>query len=846
MKYVSYIDEPTDLVTKEYVDNITGSFVKTFTESFETSDYIETSTNMWRENGYIRANRQYQVEQNVFSAATAETANTSNVTYDAGRIKIASTSLDGIGLYTSNFHAGLTSANTIYMSSDFNHVTADTFSTETAVSLPSGIQADCMFYKQVVDISNNVWHIYQVRSTGHVYAWVTNLAGTSTVVGHTQIGSGAGAVATAPATTIYRTLQAFSSNYGVVVTYWSGGSTTNTRLRTIRLSVGAGNNIQYGNTSGNWVSTPTLIDDYQPTTNVTISCVDLFVDVSTARIHIAFQTSSSTIGSQHRIITVSGVEVSTSTIWADPGAKQISIGFNETPGQRELAFFHFDTVGSNAIRARRWSLQTNSWVAALVSINVSTNGMGQVVSTGVNGQYLVVYVKGDGVTQAIARCERLFSNPLTDFAEVSTSTAYGPYGATSYKDSSIFLDGDTIYALFPAGPDVNNRYYELTRISRLSPYNVTSRRIIPQELVAQHEWFAAFVKKGSTIQVTYSKFTSTAGTAAVPYVTTLGSNSSKLLIEVRNRTSGWIKVYQNLGQSSDVNLLSDEGLSSPIPISLGTTDTQIQTRFTLFTPNSNNQSPLINNYKIFVNETNTNATTGNFVSSTLIDDRLITKAILSADVNTAGLSGTVSWRMSNNGGTTWVNVTPGVETNFNGLIGNNLKVEGTIAIGSSIANANSVQIRSYSVVTTNLVFQTDLITLQVNMLKLGLQITTLQTQNRFDYKNMMIDLFETNAGIEAIGSTLMPSGGIVVGTGVLLSKVENTDVNEVSNIIVCAETNPGGTVTYDVSRDNGVTWEENISLNTITPLTKGTVKNRLRIRANLTGATLLGWAYLYN
>jgi hypothetical protein len=291
-------------------------------------------------------------------------------------------------------------------------------------------------------------------------------------------------------------------------------------------------------------------------------------------------------------------------------------------------------------------------------------------------------------------------------------------------------------------------------------------------------------------------------------------------------------VYQQFGQSNDVDNLNKE-------VTLPTSDTQLQVSIILYTPNGSNQTPFFNSYQISVNESSTVAVTGKFVSQTLIDDRLITKATLSADATTSGLSGTITWRMSNNGGTTWHDAVAGTELVFPNGAGNNLKVEGSIVIDSGIPNANSVRINSYTITTTNVVLQSDLTALQVNMMKLGLQVTALTTANRLDYKNMMIDLFETGAGVTG----MTPTVGMIAGTGTVTSVVESADISEVNSIIVCAEGT--GTITYDVSRDNGVTWHNNVQLNTVIPLTLGAVKNQIRIRANLTSATLAGWAYLY-
>jgi hypothetical protein len=230
------------------------------------------------------------------------------------------------------------------------------------------------------------------------------------------------------------------------------------------------------------------------------------------------------------------------------------------------------------------------------------------------------------------------------------------------------------------------------------------------------------------------------------------------------------------------------------------------------------------------------AVTGTFTSETLIDDRLMADATLTHDITQD--IGTVTWEMTNNG-TTWHSVTPGVKFTFPNGASNNLKVRGSIALPSGAANANSTRINSYSVQTANVVLQSDLYAMQVNMLKLGLQVTALSTANRLDYKNMMIDLFSNGDGVALSGTSL--TSGTISGTGTVTSVMEQADITEVNSIIICAEGT--GTITYDVY--NGTTWQTNVALNTVIPLTQGTVKNEIRVRANMTSANLLGWAYLY-
>jgi hypothetical protein len=186
--------------------------------------------------------------------------------------------------------------------------------------------------------------------------------------------------------------------------------------------------------------------------------------------------------------------------------------------------------------------------------------------------------------------------------------------------------------------------------------------------------------------------------------------------------------------------------------------------------------------------------------------------------------------------------------------GNNLKVEGNIAIGSGIANANSVRINSYTVTTTNVVMQSDLYNLQINLAKMGLQISTLSAAQRLGYKNMMIDVFSSNLGVEPYSPNFTFTGQSFVNNSgseqILTSIQEDADITNVSSIVVVADANDLSlsNLTYQVRRGEGVTASE---WATVTPeqvhtFSSGTPTNKVQIRAIVPDDMYVrGWAYLY-
>jgi len=856
LKNVGLPVDSTDGVNKAYVDNLTDTFVKTFTESFANDDYIATSSNMVLENGYIRANRQYQVDQNVFSDANG--TKSGSIAYNTNSLTISS-STDAEGIYTTNWHTGLTSSSSINLASNFTHDFANTVGNGGEVNPPSGsLQTDTINYKQVVDISNRVWHFYQVRSTGTLYGWVTDI-NNGNIVAHSLLSTGVAAIATSPAVPPYRTLNAVTSDDGhVYVTFWTGGNSTTARIRTLKLRVNAGS-LEYGTTTNGWQGTTVAFEEYNPASSA-ITCIDSFYDNVGDRLYILFQANNSTKGASLRVISgLSYSFISEGLVLGDSGAKQVCIAYNPTNGARELGLFLFDDATSSAVKARRFSLQTGAFSSSLISFAFACNGVGGATFDEVNDRYFIVFLRNDDVVTTFqSTMDR--ASVTKSFSSASNITTLQsdnqPTSSSTYKDSSFYFENGSFYFIYHQFVNGFNetiyRYTSLYRFNTSTGSVVFNFNSLSGSIVGTNN--SSFVKKNSELFATWTQFSDLSGTFSDPMTRLIGQDSTKLKIEVRNQTSPFITVYNNNSSWGDlVNDLSDEDLNTPKTISLGTTDTQIQVRFTLKTPNASNLVPFVNSYKIFVNESNTNSVTATFVSESLIDDRLITKATLSADTTTVGLSGTITWRMSNNGGTTWDTATPGTELVFSNGAGNNLKVEGNIAIGSEIANANSVRINSYTVTTTNVVLQSDLYNLQINLAKMGLQITTLSTANRLGYKNMMIDVFASSTGVEPYSIDFMYNGQSFLnfsGAELILTSVqEDTDITNVSSIVVIGDPlDIGQGVTYQVRRGEGVTASEwaTVTPEQIHTFSSGTPTNKVQIRAIVpNGSAVRGWAYLY-
>ena len=246
----------------------------------------------------------------------------------------------------------------------------------------------------------------------------------------------------------------------------------------------------------------------------------------------------------------------------------------------------------------------------------------------------------------------------------------------------------------------------------------------------------------------------------------------------------------------------------------------------------------------------TNPTTSSFISTPLVTDRIVRSVTLDV-TQEVGSGNSISWEVASLGDnwqTISASTTPAWTVEFPELqYGSQLRVKATMVKGAGNNTVASVpKIQKYVANVKNVVTVSDIYPMQINILKLGLQISTLTTANRWGYKNMMIDVFQTDAGVQTYSPTFIYSSGVFTNTtgspAYLTSTVEPADISTVRNIVVVGDGGSG--VTYEVRRGSG-TWV------TVTPETMysfqtGTPTNELQIRASVpAGGSITGWAYLY-
>lgn len=245
-------------------------------------------------------------------------------------------------------------------------------------------------------------------------------------------------------------------------------------------------------------------------------------------------------------------------------------------------------------------------------------------------------------------------------------------------------------------------------------------------------------------------------------------------------------------------------------------------------------------------------TTATFTSTTLKNDRLIDAVYLEATTKNENASGnSIQFKLTTPRGdisltkNAWTTISPEVSSFGLKAILNKS--------ASSTLPTQLPEMNSYNLTVRDTLTVTDLLPLQINLLKMGLNVTALTISNTTDYKNMMIDLFnETSIASAAssilnIGGCTLNGGAITNNTGnfaTVTSKVEDTDINKaVSTILMLAE----GTATnvYKVRKRNAETWK-NVTLGSYVSLLEDGDPDTIQIQAVLApGAQLFGWAYLY-
>ncbi|WP_426455484.1 hypothetical protein ACP26L_36300 (plasmid) [Paenibacillus sp. S-38] len=303
----------------------------------------------------------------------------------------------------------------------------------------------------------------------------------------------------------------------------------------------------------------------------------------------------------------------------------------------------------------------------------------------------------------------------------------------------------------------------------------------------------------------------------------------------------------NMNTPSSVSFfLSNDGGVTYIPASLGVqanfpkTGNKVRVRMELKSPNTS-VTPVVRGYTVIEGNNTTNSEiTRTFISSSIPAVTPVSKAMLLVDQELNG--GSIMYYLSNDGGRTWAEVTPGKELVFPDYIGSDLRVKAVLHY--PLTASLSPYLRGYSITSYNLVTSADINTVNINLMKTNFKIDSQMNAMRNSMKNMMVDVFSDETGIDKSKSThTYDTVGRSVSSGVVYSLPESTTFTPVSVVLTVDATVPtDGNITYEVSRNGGNTWTT-IYPETLLNISKQTTGQQLVIRANITGtAVLRAWA----
>lgn len=824
----------------EKLENQAASILYSFDDRFDNESLIDwgASSNVTRVTSggetYV-AIQTSTVTSNSNLQSDADGANSSSIEYSSGAVRnVASTQ----GVYTSNYYT-INAATQAQINAQYTAPNVNGFSDETLFTT-TNLNSSIINFFTISDATTR-WFFYQtIAGYGEVYGWAINITNGTTVMAHRRIG-GAGPVGNITPS-IYRSLSAKLDNNGNVWLacwrYTGGTAASNNRCAVYKILKNSPASDAFTDESRAIVAA------------ATIGSVDTFYDSATDRFHALY---SLTLGSNMGLVIFNGSPNGFLLQNTINNGTTTSLIYNvklvkSSDASKEVAIFAGQNTSNanGAIRGHRYTIDTSLTYGNITQTNLNftttgaCSGLFDVAFDSANNNFVGINVRNGGASLDLFKIPA--SGWIVTSYSVFNNSALSP-AATVGTISSGVSDGSHFYLSYMANDGFYNRIYSTKMlISNGSTSSANNgflhQKIISTNTIAQFDIDQPIMENRSgTVSLFYDK--NTGNTSNLVGSVRFGSFAPKLKIEAQMLNGiGWVEVFNN---DTGVNSLTQ-------PVTLANTkQTQIRFRATMTSPNGSTQQATVSQFTATVPGSNS---TGVLVSKSLVTGKPITKVTLSPDVTLGnginGIDGTVTFQATNNGGApspTWVNVTSGTDFLFNS-IGTDLRIRATITIPPS-STGTSPRIQGYGGTAGNIAQQSDLVILNVNLMKTTLQLNTLLTAQRLSWTNMMVDTFSDSSGV-TLGAGLSLSAGTITGTGTVTSAIETAEINPVNSIVVVAEST-GGAVTYQVSRDGGLTFPYTATPNTITVLDGNeTTRNQICIRANLTGgASLAGWAYLY-
>ncbi len=815
----------------ETLENQAASILTSFTDNFDNSNFIETNSlvNVAR----ITSGGESYVAINPQTVAASSNMNTdvqsdqsSNITYSSGDVQNVTLQT---GVFTTKALT-VNAATQAQVSATFSAPTAFTFSNETNYSITG--MTDNQFNHYTVADTDTRWYFYQTQvGWGNVYGYAINTSNNQVVHNVFQLGTNNTATS-AMTPSVFRTLSAKIDNDGNVWLacwrYIGGVATTNNRICVYKI-----------NKSNAVITT---ITEFYYNVAVTINSLDTLIDREYNRFHVVYHINSA---SRHFLLAYnctnnSNVVNHRELTMGTSSATVMNVKLVEsTIAQNQVVVLSAFNGTADALRAQRYSIGTSPAYGEQSQANTilseTSNGNVECVLDG--SDLVVLNVRNGGTILEHARLNPAFTLQSQYAPSAINLSSTIPTGLTAVTND--LTHGYLSYTVAESNA-YNRLFYTKIRLSDGATSGATGgvlqQRILPNDAVQNFNLaYPVFENRSGTISLFYEK--ETGNPADLFAGVQFGNYTANTKIEIRQSNvsntgeSNWVTVYDS---SESIDLRNTI-------VTIGSTKKdRVQLRFTLSALNGTSAVTTLSDYSVSVPTSNS---TGEFYSNTIISDRTVAKVNLSADITLGngsnGIDGSVTWFASNNNGANYYEITLGQDYLFS-TIGNQLKVKAVIAIPDG-SSGFSPRIQNYSVVAGNVAQQSDLVILNVNLMKTTLQLNTLLTAQRLSWTNMMVDTFSNGDGV-TLGAGVSLTGDTITGTGTVTSALETSEITVVNSVIVVAEYQ--GTVTFEFTRDDGVNWQP-LNPDTLTTLTLGTTKNKLRLRANLTSGTLYGWAYLY-
>lgn len=824
MKNVSPINDAKDVVVKEttdaldtrltVVENKANSIFSSVNETFETNERIDSSltTATW-ENGYVRALYANKYQE-FFDNLNMLEQPLSSFTVQDGLIKRSGGGSNPVSFTTKslpNFTGGVTEL-------QVNFPDSPTLTTRSGFKPNVQETVTHSLASKYVDVEGNEWtirHDNALTATGGTYLSAKSSSGNplfneirlNPTTGNNTVNLGA--------TT--RNLCIVGDDTNIYVAYYT--STNDIALRAIRRSDRVlGTAVGINSTSTNGYRGQDLLIH-----NNRLFHIRTVAGGGTTEFPFRnYIVTSQTLGPPNTVTGYSDTTVSTGhycRLALDPS------------GEGTVLAVGFRRATSNAVHYVRANATTGALIGSWTTVAQNCYGNGAVKFH--NGLFRIVYERND----------------QTSFGYFTLSPSTGTAGSVS---TSTVWDGNVT----------------------ISPYRFDIVCFDNKLLIFYSEFnfydsvFVSYFTLGATFSLTDTVIYGTSSALRGIDVYAVTNNSYKVMAEDHTNSTITVIEYGSVTETLTVSVRNSANAlqlatatytgSNQLTFNISQTDNfrlRFTTQFSLqsITGLSDNTSNFeLKGFDVEATQVAIQPPTSVdswFYSDVLIDNQYVDSAMLTPSVSNAS-NGSFEWSVSASG-SNWQTITnfgQFVNLNTSGVF---LKVRCKITRNSGITTISSLpRIDGFELTTKSVVTTSDLLPLQINLMKMGLQVATWNALQRTGFNKMMIDTFNDTNGV---ASSTISGGGYnstnkwYSGTGIVTSVVENTDTNIFpAQILVVDDINSIGTIVYRVKRNNG-NWEQVIP-NQIYTFTSGTsaTTNQIQIQADLQNyETLAGWAYLY-